>query len=166
METIATGSTKFKLGGSMATKRVPPSDQSEGMSILQVLTQLKGEIISAQDEAIGRKEAPMFSIDEGELELKFVVKREQKTDGSGKVSFKLYVLDAELAAGASRTGTVESSQTLKLKFKALRPGTRTTVPGEHIGQETQSIPGSLDPLSPTIQLDPGISFEGKAPNTR
>ncbi len=94
-------------------------ENGEGLTILGALAQLKQEITQIQDDAIRRKERPMFLIEGGELELKLVARRERKLDGKLGSKFRLYVFDGEASASASQGDASEAVQTLKLRFSAL-----------------------------------------------
>ncbi len=96
-------------------------ESSEGLTILGALAQLKDEIYQLQNSEISKGNRPMFIIDEGELELKLVVKRERKLEGSAQGKFRLYVVDSEasVAGSGAGAGSREATQTLKIRFRAL-----------------------------------------------
>ena len=139
-----------------------PADTAgtEGMSILAALTQLRDEIYSAQNAAIEAGRGPMFSIDEGELELKLVAKRERKREGSAKAAFKLFLLaDAETSIAGSQTSTREAVQTLKIKFSSL------SAKKDKGGDQRMGFGlASKEPTSTVIQARPGPQGKTKSTN--
>ena len=120
-----------------------PENDAGGLTILGALAQLKQEIRELQDDAIARRELPMFLIEGGELELKLVARREHKADGKLGAKFRLFVADAETSLAASQANTQETVQTLKLRFGALRrPNEAAPAPGD-------TARGTYLPSSPT-----------------
>lgn len=100
---------------------MPDNDnEAEGLTILGALAQLKEDIRRLQEKDEKLKRAPMFLIQEGELELKLTVVKDIKAEAKGMAKFKL-ILAGEASVGASGGISQESLQTLKIKFRALLP---------------------------------------------
>jgi len=100
-----------------------PTTQLSGMSITAALSQLKSEILALQNQQIENKDLPMFCIDEGELELTLVARREVNVEGKANGKFKLFVVDCDMSGSGAVTLQREHTQTLRLKFRAIRPST-------------------------------------------
>ena len=146
----------------MARSTPTPEADPAGLTILGALAQLKQEIQQLQDEAIGRRELPMFLIEGGELELKLVARRERKADGKLGAKFRLFVADAETALAASQAHTQETVQTLKLRFGALRRHGDAAAPDARRGIPIPGTEGQARSTDPVIQA-PGTP-QGKARN--
>ena len=137
----------------MARSIPTPEADAAGLTILGALAQLKQEIQQLQDEAIGRRELPMFLIEGGELELKLVARRERKADGKLGAKFRLFVADADAALAASQANTQETVQTLKLRFGALRrpDGSASAPPPGETARGLQLQPGPTQAGLPTVE---------------
>ena len=105
----------------MTEQQIDSEGEGDGLTILGALKQLRDEIEKLQKENSEKKRAPLFLIEEGELELKLIAKRDVKTEGKGQAKFKLWVVDVEAGAGRSGSNSTERLQTLKIKFKGLPP---------------------------------------------
>jgi hypothetical protein len=129
---------------------MPDNDnEAEGLTILGALAQLKDDIrrLQEKDEELGR--APMFMIQEGELELKLTVVKDIKAEAKGMAKFKL-ILAGEVSVGASGGISRESLQTLKIKFRALLPQE-----AEKYTSENQQTPSDFKITMPILTLGKG-----------
>lgn len=146
-------SLRVDQGGlNMATRETDFKGDESGLTILGALAQLRDDLDKLQEENSQKGRTPLFQIEEGELELKLVAKRDVKAEGKGHVKFRLWVADAEVGAGGSGSTSTERLQTLKIKFKGLVPKSPNDVRG--IGLDNNSTPPSG-----------GATFKVAAPKT-
>jgi len=103
----------------MTTAEMDPESEAGGLTILGALAQLRDDIEKLQEQNLQKGRAPLFLIEEGELELKLIAKRDMKAEGKGQAKFRLWVVDVEAGAGGSRSSSTEHLQTLKIKFRGL-----------------------------------------------
>ncbi|WP_284446902.1 trypco2 family protein [Fluviibacter phosphoraccumulans] len=129
-----------------------PTTQLSGMSITAALSQLKSEILALQNQQIGNKDLPMFCIDEGELELTLVARREVNVEGKANGKFKLFVVDCDVSGSGAVTLQREHTQTLRLKFRAIRPSTTLSTRSEH-----NPLSVAMDAVIPAFHKLDGIS---------
>jgi hypothetical protein len=102
------------------TDTKPASDRNDsGLTILGALSQLRDDIEALQNENKQKGREPLFMIEEGELELKLIAKKDIKAEGKAQAKFRLFVVDAEVGANGSGASSTEHLQTLKIKFKSL-----------------------------------------------
>jgi hypothetical protein len=132
----------------MTTKEIDSEGEAGGLTILGALAQLRDDIEKLQEQNSQKGRAPLFLIEEGELELKLIAKRDVKAEGKGQAKFRLWVVDVEAGAGGSGSSSTERFQTLKIKFKGLAPKSAETATGMSFGYSTPS-----PQKSPTFKVD-------------
>ena len=96
-------------------------DDVEGLTLLGALEQLRDDILKLQEDMKLKQRSALFLIEEGELELKLVAKREKSTEAKGGGKIRLYIFEGDAGANIAGSESKEHVQTLKIKFRAIRP---------------------------------------------
>lgn len=105
----------------MADTKPDSDNNANGLTILGALSQLRDDIEALQNKNKQKGREPLFMIEEGELELKLIAKKDIKAEGKAQAKFRLFVVDAEVGAKGSGASSTEHLQTLKIKFKGVTP---------------------------------------------
>jgi hypothetical protein len=125
---------------------------AEGLTLLGALQQLKDDIIQLQQRSGEKGVGPMFLIEEGELELKLVARKDRKAEAKGVAKFRLFLAaNVEASASGAMETSKEHTQTLKIKFKALPPRAAAST-HRGIGFESAALAG-VAPQSPEFKTE-------------
>lgn len=126
-----------------------PDLESDSLTVFDALRELREAIERLQRDNLDRSRGAMFTITEGELELKLVARRALTGSAKGHAGWRLLVADAGVEGQRSR----EQIQTLKIKFQGLQPLSPATA-GSRTIQGTGSGPTPAEEAATRVQLGP------------
>jgi hypothetical protein len=99
----------------------PSGDKnSKGLGVKELISKVKSELVSAEQERINRGDAPLFELKEFDLEIKFVVSQEEKNHEDAKWQL--------VTVGTESSYSQEQIQTINLKMAVTPPKYETASP--------------------------------------
>ncbi len=160
-----------------------PEEASESLRLADYLADLREELDEAQSRAAGS--SLHLGVDEVTVTLEVAVTTDRKASGSGKVSAKFWVLNAEVGAGGERSsqriGTQQLTLTLKPRVESVTVDERGRVSvtsrkrPEHAGEPSSARAGRRDrrPVRSRravarigVPDRPGLGVDGRARRRR